>query len=83
MWRLLPGCLALLAGVLLWTGLRGTGVARPAQMKGDCCVIQTINYGGNLICHQRLSGQLIGCGNNALGQERIEAMRIKCCPPKK
>lgn len=82
MWRLVSlTSLAVAAGVViwLWQGLRWISAATPAQQQCDCCVVEVIHYGGNLICHQRLLKDVVGSGNNVLGQERIEAMNKKCC----
>ena len=68
----------------LWQGLRWSSAAIPTQQqKCDCCVVEVIHYGGNLICHQRLLKDGVGSGNNSLGQERIEALNKKCCAEQK
>jgi hypothetical protein len=82
MWRIYSlASLVVAIGVMTWpwTGLRQTGAAMPPPQQCDCCVVEVIHYGGNLICHQRLRKDVIGSGNNMLGQERVEAMNKKCC----
>jgi len=59
-------------------GTRETAsAASPPQEKYH--LIQVMHYGGNLICHDRFEGNVIGSGNNKMGLARVEAMNRKSC----
>jgi hypothetical protein len=38
-----------------------------------------VNYGGNLICHDRFENKVVGSGNNMMGLSRAQAMNSKIC----
>jgi len=49
--------------------------AAPARQQGH--LVEVMHYGGNLICHERFSGDVVGSGNNVLGRRRVEAMNSR------
>jgi hypothetical protein len=68
--------------VALWpVRARQAPVATPATQQ--CCLIQVMHYGGNLICHDRYGNNVMGSGNNSIGRCRVEAMSAQCCAPEK
>ena len=77
MWRFFSlASLVVAAGVMLWLsrGPRRTGENAPSAQDCECRMVEVIHYGGNLICHERLLKDVIGSGNNMIGQARVEAM---------
>jgi hypothetical protein len=84
MWRILF-FVSFLAAVALavWPApTRQASAATPAG-QGNCCLIQVMHYGGNLICHDRFENNVMGSGNNSMGRCRVEAMSAQCCVPAK
>jgi hypothetical protein len=85
MWRIFCAVLFLAAvAVAAWpVGSPQASMAAAPAAQEKCCLIQVMNYGGNLICHDRFANNVMGSGNNSMGRCRVEAMSAKCCAPAK
>lgn len=70
--------LAVAAGVAMWPARDTRQDAQVVSRAGERShLVEVMHYGGNLICHERSSAELVGSGNNLLGRRRVEAMNSK------
>lgn len=84
MWRILFLVLLLAAAALaIWPVRARQPLLTTPPTQENCCLIQVMHYGGNLICHDRFGNDVVGSGNNSIGRCRIEAMSAQCCAPAK
>ena len=83
MWRFFSlGLFVAVAGALMWPA-RAQREANSAQ-ECECCVVEVIHYGGNLICHERYQKEVVGSGNNMIGRARVDAItKRSCCAAQK
>jgi hypothetical protein len=58
-------------------GTRQATAVPPSPEK--CHLTEVINYGRNLICHDRFENNGVGSGNNMMGLSRLQAMNSKIC----
>lgn len=65
------------AAIAMWS-TRGTRQATAVPPPPEKCqLIEVVNYGGNLICHDRFESKVVGSGNNMMGLSRAQAMNGK------
>jgi hypothetical protein len=67
------------AAIAMWS-TRGTRQATAVPPPPEKCqIIEVMNYGGNLICHDCFESKVVGSGNNMMGLSRAQAMNGKIC----